>query len=828
MKLSRRERGLVEFADIYSAKSGIAMDFGFSKLAPKERLIVCLLRGVLVFLCMFGTIGLFVSSFQLPCHMVLLALISFVFSVLLALLYYSYLSFNIGYIVFFVIFIGVTLLTARYSSSGMNAVINMVLKVVDEKLNLKGVRVYSEFYSNRTLTITCCLINVMALLLCLFNNVISGACSPFLTFLLIFPIAETSIYLNDSVNYFYVGMILFGFLGVVLLRYSHRYKMPMKGLAKNVSIKKNRVSRRAERFVFTMRHMIVAAAVSAVVLLALGGLVVSAAPKYMKNNYSTLKSDTDEIVKEIAVNGLSGLFNHYQSTGGLNEGKLGGIRSVSFDSETDLIVEHVPDNIYGMYLRGFVGDRYQDNSWSPARDTYFLSRSPYNMSASDISDALNAEMTVMKERMLAGEEQTATAQIRITNVDATMFYHYAPYYSELPVSGTDTRGDYRDVSLRNKPGIYTYYPISQIDDLMEQYQGFPELLLPYRTNSKVLKLYQRYVHNHYVNLPDNVREVALQIAEEKLTGTDPLTVVHQLIEYFETEFTYTLQPGITPRNKDFVTYFLTEQKKGLCAHFATAATVLLRAKGIPARYVEGYHLQYDDALEMSEIEGENPDDWYQGYNGTLQEGDSLAVMKANITDASAHAWTEIYVDGFGWYPLDFTVADYDFSESESFWSRFGGLLRLGDDITDSPVAAVAGGIRSAAPFVLIVILAALGAGLLLYIMLRIRRMYRLYHLANNKRLVYQYTALTKLLKKFDKVEEKNIYHRNMVAYLKDKVDADSTETARYIALVEEASFSNRALSKEELEEATLLFKKLFKGVRAKFNGRERLNTLLTY
>ncbi len=828
MKLSRRERTLVEFAGIYSAKSGIAMDFGFSKLAPKERLTVCLIRGILVFLCLFGTVGLFIDTFELPCHIVMLAIISLVFSLLIAFLYYSYWAFNIGYVAFFAIFIGVTILTARYSNSGMNAIINLVMKVVDEKLNLKGVRVYTEFFSNRTLTITCCMLNILALLLCLFNNAISGACSPFLTFLLVFPLTQVCIYLKDSVNYFYVGMILCGFLGVVLLRYSNRYKMPMKGLAKNVTIKKNRITRRAERFVFTMRQMLVASAVLTVVCLVFGGLLVNAAPKYMKNNYSTLKNETDTVVKQIAVSGFAGLFNRYQSTGGLNEGKLGGVRSVSFDSETDLIVEHVPDNVNGLYLRGFVGDRYQDNSWKPAIDSYYLSDSPYNMSPSDITDALETETNILLERAAAGKEKTATAHIRVTNVDATMFYHYAPYYSMIALS-SNMQGDYRDTGLRQNAQHYSYFPISQMDDLMEHYQDFEEILAPYRSNDAATKMYQRYVHSHYISLPDSVREVAEQIAEEKLTGTDTLTVVRQLMKYFETEFTYTLQPGITPRGKDFVTYFLTKQKKGLCAHFASAATVLLRAKGIPARYVEGYYMQYDDALEMTEVEGENPEDWYWGYNGTLQEGDTLAVMKANVTDASAHAWTEIYIDGFGWYPLDFTVADFgDSVEDGSFWSRFGGLLGFGDENYDSPVVAVAGGIRNAAPFVLIVILVAAGAALVLYVAIRIRRMYRLYHVTNNKRLVYQYTALTKLLKKFEKVEEKNIYHRNMVAYLTEKIDADPAEIARYIGLVEEASFGNRSLTVEELTEATTLFRKIFKRIRAGFTRRERFRTMLTY
>ena len=35
-------------------------------------------------------------------------------------------------------------------------------------------------------------------------------------------------------------------------------------------------------------------------------------------------------------------------------------------------------------------------------------------------------------------------------------------------------------------------------------------------------------------------------------------------------------------------YFLFEKKRGLCAHFASAAVMIFRCAGIPARYVERF------------------------------------------------------------------------------------------------------------------------------------------------------------------------------------------------------------------------------------------------
>lgn len=76
---------------------------------------------------------------------------------------------------------------------------------------------------------------------------------------------------------------------------------------------------------------------------------------------------------------------------------------------------------------------------------------------------------------------------------------------------------------------------------------------------------------------------------------------------------------------DFARWFLEKSGTGYCVHFATAATVLLRAAGIPARYVEGYLV-------------------------TCRAGEETLV-----TGKMAHAWAE-YDDGGVWRVLEATPA----------------------------------------------------------------------------------------------------------------------------------------------------------------------------
>lgn len=48
-------------------------------------------------------------------------------------------------------------------------------------------------------------------------------------------------------------------------------------------------------------------------------------------------------------------------------------------------------------------------------------------------------------------------------------------------------------------------------------------------------------------------------------------------------------------NNDFLAYTLEQKKKGYSVHYATAAVLMLRYYGVPARYVEGYYLRPEEA-----------------------------------------------------------------------------------------------------------------------------------------------------------------------------------------------------------------------------------------
>lgn len=283
---------------------------------------------------------------------------------------------------------------------------------------------------------------------------------------------------------------------------------------------------------------------------------------------------------------------------------------LEFDGHTVLTVEGAAKG--RLLLRGFTAGVYGKSSWqlldpdaygsllAPPEDSY-----PFTLPAQGASNDL----------------PPVTATIRL-QIHPTSGFLYTPYQLlDLP-SGVPADSFHEDSYLARAPYAQSwqvsYYPELSPEDV--------SLVV---RSARWEMSYRGWVAQNYMSVPARVPLDILRPAELQgiavSTSQGRLEAAQRVTQYLAQTVRYDQQTPVTPEGEDFVTYFLTQSHQGYCLHYASAAVLMLRAMGIPTRFVSGYmaNVPYDGAV--------------------------IAVP-----DANAHAWVEIYLDGYGWYPVDVT------------------------------------------------------------------------------------------------------------------------------------------------------------------------------
>lgn len=151
--------------------------------------------------------------------------------------------------------------------------------------------------------------------------------------------------------------------------------------------------------------------------------------------------------------------------------------------------------------------------------------------------------------------------------------------------------------------------------------------LDYLQKLTKLKGNSEKIYDTYLQLPENLPQRVKDLSASLVASSDNNYDKAKAIEhYLASNFSYNLDVRSTPRNRDFIDYFLFDQKEGYCSYFASAMAILARCAGIPARYVEGYML---------------PPEPVKDKRNTFV-----------VTNMQAHAWVEIYFEGYGWLPFE--------------------------------------------------------------------------------------------------------------------------------------------------------------------------------
>ena len=368
-------------------------------------------------------------------------------------------------------------------------------------------------------------------------------------------------------------------------------------------------------------------------------------------SFAKYRHDISTAVSNFSLADLRNAFSDYdggfdlfgiKTVGGTNGGVLGKTAGISFNGSIALRIT-TPRFTNTLYLRGYVAGIYDNNSWTPVEvndksDTFSDDFERGDIWVQDMDyDLIQRKYTDM-----------TPARISVSVLGASKKFVYAPYASLYSSDGNTGDEKMRPttesyVKLSSTKYSLYYFDPSLIEGRLE---ALPEAIAAEEPALSVNKdrgvdAYTEFVHENYMDVSksDELDKAYKEILNEYL-GVD---IYHKnewtyeeictaIRNYFSDNFTYTLEPGVTPEGEDFIEYFLGTQKEGYCSYFATAGAELLRMFGYPSRYTEGY-------VVLSSQLGEPEDD---------------STYEVSVKDKCAHAWAEVFIDNAGWYPAEFT------------------------------------------------------------------------------------------------------------------------------------------------------------------------------
>lgn len=342
--------------------------------------------------------------------------------------------------------------------------------------------------------------------------------------------------------------------------------------------------------------------------------------------------------------------------GGLAEGDLDVGDHIILTNRTMLRVK--TDSPGPLYLKGYAGSYYTGSSWENfALNTPSFSEGSFYSPISLIPDYISqSELAVPPYSIEIQRGQADGSRLYLPYGVAlddqfgnladrsSSEYFFRPYepFESYQVQFYPWEAVYQDADeLRLRPIFGEWAENSARPDA---YLSYLESFYLYQPSSAIRSSelqswelsYRASIYHGSTDLPLGVQEEMHSLIQE--AGLDnfwrqdaPIEAAVQNVRgYLSQTASYTLTPGDTPAGKDFVIYFLKENKKGYCVHFASAGAVLLRAMGIPARYAEGYLATEEDLRAKGS----------DGFSA--------------IREDRAHAWVEVYIPGYGWIPKEMT------------------------------------------------------------------------------------------------------------------------------------------------------------------------------
>ena len=343
----------------------------------------------------------------------------------------------------------------------------------------------------------------------------------------------------------------------------------------------------------------------------------------------SLQTGTMQSLSENAKNALH--YWRYEKAGEvLPEGNLS--EPVTKTESTDTILSVTADTAQTLYLRGFVGDSYENGVWSALdaetaaeeKDLFYWLHQSGFYPQSQLATAAR----------LMGNYQSGSVSVQ--NLTGCSLYRYEPCTilperaglakNRIQPSAVETSG------LRGERR-YSYETVSDAQTLL------PELLdfLQNDTSDSVKSYlqmesaYREFVYSYALTVPAEFRAQLGAVLDQCCESYGPADSLTK--EQAQTAALAFLERCFDGSGD--IALPLADTADGTTYQYATVAALALRYYGIPARYVEGY------TVKTTENE------------------------PTSVDASAAGAWVEVYQDGIGWLPLALTPGLEDLSAEQT-------------------------------------------------------------------------------------------------------------------------------------------------------------------
>lgn len=512
------------------------------------------------------------------------------------------------------------------------------------------------------------------------------------------------------------------------------------------------------------------------------------------------------------------IFRTGAAAGGLDGGKLGNYDEVQFSKTEQLVITAPLESISeGVYLKGYVGSEYTGDSWEGHSA---VASSAYEHRMESIPEkgfsAINQTSRLLMLMGMGGSDKYyRTARMDVDYSHANRKFIYIPYFTDTDQLENVTYEQdlfVAPVKRKKKYSTVFYYRnlSANIDtDNLEK----PQI----ESYDFYEKEYRDYVYDFYTRLPaEGLRRLKQEFGGDTYSGLSMNDKIRNVISYLDDNTSYSLTPGKLPEGKDYVEYFLYENKKGYCAHYATAAVLMLRAMGIPARYVEGYAVGPSDVIRNTVSSSMEDIPAFQVNNPTVN-------VMVSVKDYNAHAWVEVYFDGYGWVPIDPTpgsnigYSGWDERESSAYTTPVPTKAPATPtprptvtprpdkpEVTKAPVTVTkndsTGKSDSSDTVLLTVVILLLIICVITALLLALRKPVKVkYRRANNRKAILLYRNMDKLLAYCRELGRKGAHLEDCEEYVKKHcLLFDAAAFEKFMEIIKKARFSREIITDQEL------------------------------